>query len=68
MAPSEGLFARRRPQSRYVLADDRDLIPVVDLEADGFPTAGFAKHVGPKARGIETLIEACVPIFESDKE
>jgi hypothetical protein len=33
---------------RYVLVDDRSLEPVADLEADGFPTEGFAKHMGHK--------------------
>jgi hypothetical protein len=33
---------------RYVLVDDRALQPIADLEADGFPTEGFAKHVGHK--------------------
>jgi uncharacterized iron-regulated membrane protein len=33
---------------RYVLVDDRNLSPVADLEADGFPTEGFAKHMGHK--------------------
>jgi hypothetical protein len=33
---------------RYVLVDDRSLAPVADLEADGFPTDGFAKHMGHK--------------------
>jgi hypothetical protein len=33
---------------RYVLVDDRSLNPVADLEADGFPTEGFAKHMGHK--------------------
>lgn len=33
---------------RYVLTDDRTLMPVANLEADGFPTEGFAKHVGHK--------------------
>ena len=32
----------------YVLVDDRNLSPVADLEADGFPTEGFAKHLGQK--------------------
>jgi hypothetical protein len=35
---------------RYVLVDDRSLETVADLEADGFPTEGFAKHVGHKVR------------------
>jgi hypothetical protein len=33
---------------KYVLVDDRSLSPVADLEAEGFPTEGFAKHVGNK--------------------
>jgi hypothetical protein len=33
---------------RYVLVDDRNLNPVANLEADGFPTEGFAKHMGHK--------------------
>ena len=32
----------------YVLVDDRELKPVADLEADGFPTEAFAKHMGHK--------------------
>src|SRR5438477_11154355 len=31
---------------RYVLVDERALQPIADLEADGFPTEGFAKHMG----------------------
>lgn len=33
---------------RYVLVDDKDLKPIADLDADGFPTEAFAKHVGHK--------------------
>lgn len=38
----------------YVLVDDRNLKPIADLQADGFPTEGFAKHVGHKViiRGV----------------
>lgn len=32
----------------YVLIDDRNLTPIANLEADGFPTEGFAKHLGHK--------------------
>jgi len=32
----------------YVLVDDRSLAPIADLVAEGFPTEGFAKHVGHK--------------------
>ena len=39
---------------RYILVDDRELKPIADLEAEGFPTEGFAKHMGHKVivRGI----------------
>jgi hypothetical protein len=39
---------------RYVLVDDRTLTPIANLEADGFPTEAFAKHMGHKVtvRGI----------------
>jgi hypothetical protein len=35
-------------QGHYVLVDERNLNPIADLVADGFPTEGFAKHVGHK--------------------
>jgi hypothetical protein len=35
-------------EGHYILVDDRDLQPVADLESDGFPTEGFAKHMGQK--------------------
>jgi hypothetical protein len=35
-------------EGRYVLVDERTLNPVANLEADGFETEGFAKHVGHK--------------------
>ena len=35
-------------EGHYILVDDRNLSPVADLQADGFPTEGFAKHVGHK--------------------
>jgi outer membrane biosynthesis protein TonB len=35
-------------EGRYVLVDDRDLKPIASLEADGFPTEGFAKYMGNK--------------------
>jgi hypothetical protein len=33
---------------RYILVDDRELKPIADLQAEGFPTEGFAKHMGHK--------------------
>ena len=40
----------------YVLVDERTLTPIANLAADGFPTEGFAKHMGQKVtvRGIST--------------
>ncbi|HWD00378.1 MAG TPA: hypothetical protein VG456_26660 [Candidatus Sulfopaludibacter sp.] len=40
--------------SHYVLVDDRNLSPIANLQADGFPEEGFAKHMGHKVtvRGI----------------
>jgi hypothetical protein len=35
-------------EGHYIMVDDRSLNPVADLEADGFPTEAFAKHVGHK--------------------
>ena len=33
---------------KYVLVDEKNLNPVANLEADGFPVEGFAKHLGHK--------------------
>jgi len=62
---------------RYVLIDEHGLNRIADLEADGFPAEGFAKHVGHKVivrgtkaaddmplfkvRTIETVSETCAP-------
>jgi hypothetical protein len=35
-------------EGRYVLVDDKTLSAVADLDADGFPTEGFAKYMGHK--------------------
>lgn len=35
-------------EGHYVLIDDRTMNPVADLDADGFPTEGFAKYMGHK--------------------
>jgi hypothetical protein len=35
-------------EGRYVLIDDRTMNPIADLDADGFPTEGFAKYMGQK--------------------
>ena len=35
-------------EGQYVLVDDHDLKMVVNLDAEGFPIEGFAKHVGQK--------------------
>jgi hypothetical protein len=50
---------------RYVLVNDRNLNAVALLEADGFPTEGFAKHMGHKVtvRGISSPGGA-LPVFK----
>jgi hypothetical protein len=52
-------------EGHYILVDDRSLSPVADLEADGFPTEGFAKHVGHKVtvRGTSSSGSAR-PVFK----
>jgi hypothetical protein len=32
----------------YIMVNDRTLDPIADLEAEGFETEGFAKHMGHK--------------------
>jgi len=41
---------------RYVLTNDRDLALIAHLEADGFPTEAFAKHMGHKVTVRGTVI------------
>lgn len=35
-------------EGHYVLIDARNLSPIANLEAEGFPTESFAKHLGHK--------------------
>jgi hypothetical protein len=51
-------------QGKYVLVDERDLNLIADLVADGFPTEGFAKHVGHKVivRGVSGP-DSAHPVF-----
>ena len=52
-------------EGHYILVDDRNLNPVADLEADGFPTEGFAKHVGHKVTVRGTSSSASTrPVFK----
>lgn len=52
-------------EGKYVLVDDRNLNPVADLEADGFPTEGFAKHMGQKVTVRGTSNSASTrPVFK----
>ena len=48
----------------YVLVNDQSLTPIANLEAEGFPTEGFAKHLGQKVtvRGSSTS-GATRPVF-----
>ena len=41
---------------RYVLTNDRELAVIAILEADGFPTEAFAKHMGHKVTIRGTVI------------
>ena len=52
-------------EGHYVLVDDRNLETLADLVADGFPTEGFAKHVGQKVtvRGTKNS-EGTRPVFK----
>ena len=36
---------------QYVLLNEETMAPIASLEADGFPTEGFAKHMGEKVTG-----------------
>jgi hypothetical protein len=52
-APAKGNTAAMtgcidQQEGQYVLIDDRTRDPIVNLEAEGFETEGFAKHVGHK--------------------
>jgi hypothetical protein len=51
---------------RYVLLNDVSRSPIANLEADGFPTEGFAKHVGHKVtvRGIASAGGTDRPTFK----
>jgi len=48
----------------YVIISDRTRDPIANLEADGFETEGFAKHVGHKVtvRGTSNA-GATIPLF-----
>ena len=50
---------------RYVLINADSGSPIANLEADGFPTEGFAKHVGQKVtvRGTAVAGGAGRPLF-----
>jgi len=48
---------------RYVLIDDRTRATIANLEAEGFPTEGFAKHVGHKVTVRGTVNPGDVPLF-----
>jgi hypothetical protein len=51
-------------EGRYVLIDDRTRGTIASLEADGFETEGFAKHVGHKVTVRGTSISGgTLPTF-----
>src|ERR1051325_9506482 len=51
-------------EGQYVLIDERTRDPIVNLEAEGFETEGFAKHVGHKVtvRGTSNP-GSTIPLF-----
>ena len=52
-------------EGRYILTDDRELTPTANLEADGFPQEGFAKHLGHKVTVRGTSIPGTpLPTFK----
>jgi len=52
-------------EGHYVLVDDRTLARIADLEAEGFPTEGFAKHMGHKVTVRGTSVPGGAhPVFK----
>jgi hypothetical protein len=50
---------------RYVLIDERNLTPIANLEAEGFPNEGFAKHLGQKVTVRGTINSSGArPVFK----
>jgi hypothetical protein len=51
---------------QYLLIHDRTRAPIANLEADGFPTEGFAKHLGHKVtvRGTTNPAGTGRPVFK----
>jgi len=51
-------------EGQYILIDDHSRNRIADLQADGFPTEGFAKHVGHKVtvRGM-SIAGSAQPLF-----
>jgi hypothetical protein len=49
---------------QYVLLNEQTMAPIASLEADGFPTEGFAKHMGEKVtvRGTSSS-DGARPVF-----
>lgn len=52
-------------EGRYVLVNDQTLTTIARLEADGFPTEGFAKHLGHKVTVKGTSVpNGTSPVFK----
>ena len=45
---SEAMSATDSDPCRPLFVDERNLLPLANLEADGFPVESFAKHLGHK--------------------
>lgn len=49
----------------YIMVNDRTLDPIADLQAEGFETEGFAKHMGHKVTVRGTLNSSgTIPLFK----
>lgn len=49
----------------YVLVNDRTLVLIANLEANGFPTESFAKHMGHKVTVRGTVSSSgTTPVFK----
>jgi len=45
-------------EGHYLLVDERNMSPIANLEADGFPKESFAKHLGHKVTVRGTSISS----------
>lgn len=63
---SSALGCVDQQDEQFVLVDEDSLTRIVALQADGFPTEGFAKHMGHRVtvRGIR-IANGAHPLFKA---